>query len=284
MPTPRKPVPFANPFTLTDVRNAALTRDDLRGWIARGDVVVIGRGTYATPSANLGRERLIHINREITDGRQPVTYEAAALLHNVCMPPALRPRHKVPQRLRDLPPQYVERHAQLLVPSRELTVLELARWQRLPGALVSFECWRRARPHRDAQRAMQQLLRERAAWPGMGNVERAHNDATGLCGSPLESYSLGLMRLAGVPSPELQARFDVDGYRYYVDFFWPDQGLIGEADGATKYDAAGRAQFEERRRQARLQSLGFDVMRWGWPEVYPNPTRFVQMLRQRLSR
>ena len=74
----------------------------------------------------------------------------------------------------------------------------------------------------------------------------------------------------------------VDGYTYYVDFFWPTHGLIGEADGAWKYDPDGRAQHAERRRQARLQTLGLEVVRWGWPELLPNPTPWLATLARRL--
>ena len=283
MPRPQTPLPFTAAFTLSDVERAQLTPRVLHGWLQRGDVVEIGRGNYAPAnSQNLERDRRIHINHLITDGRQPVTFEAAALLHCVCTPTSLPPRHKVPQRIRDLPEEHLQRRGRLLVPSRELTVLELARWQKLPSALIPFECWRRSRPNAAATRTMQELVQIRSGWPGMRAVDRAFATATGLCDSALESFSLGLIVDSGLPRPEQQVRFEVDGYVYYVDFLWRDRRLIGEADGALKYDSNGRAQFDERRRQARLQSLGFEVMRWGWPELRPHPQAWLRSLEQRL--
>ena len=285
MPTPRIPVPFTHPFSARDLLQYNISRDALRGWIRRGEVIAIGRGSYApTPTPEIDAQRLIHINRNITAGLHPVTFEAAAALHGICMPPQIPPRHKVPLRIRDLPADQLERSNGLLVPSRELTVLELARWQSLPGALIPFECWRAQSPDADCIERLRELIASRHGWPGMRIVQRALELSQGLSDSPLEAYSLGLMIEARIPLPQQQVYFRVDNHSYYVDFFWRAHSLVGEADGASKYDAAGRAQFAERRRQARLQALGHDVLRWGWPELIPDPTAWLTSLRRRLCR
>ncbi|MFK0041280.1 hypothetical protein ACIQTW_15710 [Paenarthrobacter sp. NPDC090517] len=92
-------------------------------------------------------------------------------------------------------------------------------------------------------------------------------------GSAGESLSRAQMHLLGFPSPELQCEFhDAMGFVARTDFFWRDQGLIGEFDGDAKYlqdeYLAGRSAREvvlaEKRREDRLRALGFAVVRWDW--------------------
>jgi hypothetical protein len=97
--------------------------------------------------------------------------------------------------------------------------------------------------------------------------------ADGLSGSPGESLSRVAIHRLGLPMPVLQQEFrDAEGLIGYVDFWWPDFGLIGEFDGQGKYLRdqllAGRTAAEvvvaEKRREDRLRALGPRVTRWGW--------------------
>jgi hypothetical protein len=97
--------------------------------------------------------------------------------------------------------------------------------------------------------------------------------ADGRSESALESTSRVCMALAGAPPPHLQVPVeDLLGFRARVDFVWPELGLAGEADGASKYrDAAlrhGRSPREvlsdQRRREHLIRSSGLRVLRWGW--------------------
>ena len=92
-------------------------------------------------------------------------------------------------------------------------------------------------------------------------------------GSAGESLSRAQMHLLGFPAPELQCEFHDDmGFVARTDFFWRDQGLIGEFDGDAKYlqdeYLAGRSAREvvlaEKRREDRLRAMGFTVVRWDW--------------------
>ncbi len=53
-----------------------------------------------------------------------------------------------------------------------------------------------------------------------------------------------------------------------VDFFYPDQGLVIEADGARYHDTAIR-QIADRRKQALLESRGLRVLRLRWEDTRP---------------
>jgi hypothetical protein len=104
-------------------------------------------------------------------------------------------------------------------------------------------------------------------------------------GSPGESVSRASMALAGIPRPVLQHRFDDQTGAMFVDFWWPRFGLVGEFDGAVKYDdpvfLRGRtpqqALLDEKRREDRIRALGPRVTRWGW-DVARSPGRLRAQL------
>lgn len=94
--------------------------------------------------------------------------------------------------------------------------------------------------------------------------------------SPLESVSRVTMRQIGTPRARLQVPYrDEDGFIGWVDFDWPEFGVVGEADGAAKYlDSAQRAGrtaeqvvLEEKRRDDRLRVLPRTVVRWSWADA-----------------
>lgn len=104
-------------------------------------------------------------------------------------------------------------------------------------------------------------------------VEFALGFADAASGSPGESLSRLTIHRAGLPAPELQARFDDErGLVGFTDFWWPEAGVIGEFDGAGKYrrDLSGNGRppaeivIDEKRREDRLRALGPRVVRWGW--------------------
>jgi len=81
-----------------------------------------------------------------------------------------------------------------------------------------YESWERMLPFRGSVRA------------------RAVIDfASHLAGSPNESASRVNIALNGFPEPVLQHPFVVDGADVFVDFYFPDEDKVGEADGKIKY-------------------------------------------------
>ena len=56
------------------------------------------------------------------------------------------------------------------------------------------------------------------------------------------------------------------GREYVVDFLWRDRGLIGEADGMSKYGRTAeeirRTMRAEKERQADLEAAGWRFARW----------------------
>ncbi len=92
-------------------------------------------------------------------------------------------------------------------------------------------------------------------------------------GSAGESLSRAQIHLLGFPDPELQIEFyDTEGFIGRTDFFWREQGIIGEFDGDAKYlrdeylggQSAREVVLAEKKREDRLRALGFKVVRWDW--------------------
>ncbi len=77
------------------------------------------------------------------------------------------------------------------------------------------------------------------------------------------------MAAAALPAPELQHTFYGPGGRFVArsDFWWPQFGVVGEADGNAKYDAGRVAIVAERRREQALRDLGLEMVRWEWADL-----------------
>lgn len=69
---------------------------------------------------------------------------------------------------------------------------------------------------------------------------------------------------------------------YVVDFLWSHARLIVETDGYRYH--RGRAAFEhDYARQARLVTLGFEVLRFTWRQIVYEPEEVIAALRARLT-
>jgi len=91
----------------------------------------------------------------------------------------------------------------------------------------------------------------------------------------LETISRLTFHDHGLPHPTLQERiYDSLGLIGIVDFAWLALGIIGEADGAIKYDSP-QSIIDERRREQRLKDAGFEVFRWTWSEIHNEPMKVV---------
>lgn len=127
--------------------------------------------------------------------------------------------------------------------------------------------------------------------------------------SPGESLSRAVMHRTGFPPPELQRVFNTSEGQFRTDFFWDEENVVGEFDGALKYSgrAAGsaipsgisaanragsgpesahdawRVVLEEKRRDDAIRASGVRFVRWSWNDVDRSPTD-PRSLVQRLIR
>jgi very-short-patch-repair endonuclease len=94
-----------------------------------------------------------------------------------------------------------------------------------------------------------------------------------LTDSGLERRFLAIVRLAGMPMPETQAY--VNGYR--VDFYWPDLGLIVEADGWRYHRTPGEQATDHRRDQAHT-TAGMTTLRFAEKQIRYEPDEVKRTL------
>lgn len=125
-------------------------------------------------------------------------------------------------------------------------------------------------PPADVRRA-----RRQAAVLGFSITSEGKDDATR---SELEVLFLKLCRQHRLPAPEVNVR--IAGI--LVDFVWRKRRLVIETDGYRYH--RGRISFEEdRARDLRLRSHGFEVIRLTYNQVARQPMETVSVLRELLA-
>ena len=103
-----------------------------------------------------------------------------------------------------------------------------------------------------------------------------------------ESYSRAVIQRRGFPPPELQQEFATAAGRFRTDFFWPEQNLAGEFDGALKYGrdtSVASPQWDillkEKRREDAIRATGVGFVRWSWADI-SRPAHHPESLVRRL--
>ena len=85
------------------------------------------------------------------------------------------------------------------------------------------------------------------------------------------------MVVFGVPLPALQTRICTPEGDLFPDFLWADAMVIGEADGMVKYQTSDDLR-NEKRRQERLERMGFLVVRWEDRDIRRAPAEVMARL------
>ncbi|HEY2044351.1 MAG TPA: hypothetical protein VGH11_16875 [Jatrophihabitans sp.] len=163
-----------------------------------------------------------------------------------------------------LPGWQFSRH-HVAVSSVARTVLDVSREHGLASGLVIAD----AAAHR-GQLCRADLERVQATPRGRGSAPHNRQLIELLeprTESPLETLSrLELRNFGPAPEPQVDL-WSTDGrHLARVDFYWRELGLVGEADGRSKYDSEA-ALWNEKLRQDRLTALGLVVIRWSWADA-----------------
>jgi very-short-patch-repair endonuclease len=135
-------------------------------------------------------------------------------------------------------------------PARTISDLRRSAATKRPGALSP----------RDLRRAIRQ-----AEVLGLPLGDAPDRDRTR---SDLERDFLRLCRRRGLPLPEVNVRVGPD----LVDFLWRDRRLVVETDG-YRYHRGRQAFEDDRDRDLRLRSAGYDVLRFSGKQVSEDPRR-----------
>jgi very-short-patch-repair endonuclease len=110
-------------------------------------------------------------------------------------------------------------------------------------------------------------------WPGAPILRAMLDAGPARTRSPAEERLLRLIRGAGLPEPEVNARVG----RWEVDFLWRDQRLAVEVDGYATHSSPWA--FErDRRKTAELQAIGLDVRRISAATVRDRPQATIRFL------
>ena len=120
----------------------------------------------------------------------------------------------------------------------------------------------------DLERALDLAWR----WPGTRRAREVLDLADPRAESPLESLVRLALHDSGFPPPELQVWIGRDR----VDLYWPEHGVVVEADGRVKYTADDR--WDEKKREQRLRRSVRLVERVTWSDVLHDWPRTSQQL------
>lgn len=284
----------------TDAASAlGVSRRDLRDLVGDGVVVTLRRGVLVG-SCTLRRAaedptagHLLRLSALILAHPGCVaSHESAALVHG--LPLLDVPRRVVAtrahgawrggtdQRIRiaPLPAHDIEIVGGIPATSVPRTSIDIARTLGPRAALVTGD----VALARCGSAEIERALGEAASWADLGPARRAVARFDARSESPLESLSRAVFFEFELPVPELQASIEtVAGKTYRVDFFWPDQRVVGEADGLGKYDDPG-ALRAEKIRQEHLEQSDCRVVRWTWRDMAVDTADTVQRIVRALRR
>jgi len=290
------------PWTLSEVVGTGWTRSEVRAAVAAGRLVRLRRGVFAA-----GRDDALARSRAallVSGERAALSHESAAAVHGMWVPSSSPVVHitapGIPDSLHEgtrnhgsrLPDELVTTVDGVRVTTLARTAVDLARRRSFPDALIALDggarliCLRElggtcadlrnvARRAPLASRALELLHTAYGSvlgWPGTAVVRRALPHADPASESPFESLSRGWIPEAGLPAPAVAVLVHgASGATYYADLAWLDRGVLGEADGTSKYGTDPSVVLsrlrDERRRQRDLEDAGWTVVRWDSTEA-----------------
>jgi hypothetical protein len=267
-------------FTAQQAAAAGWSPDQLERAVRGGRLLRLRRAAYAASesietSHALGRLRLgqqavaaaLRIPAATVSHASAVAVHRLALLDTpirpcVTLPPELPTRetalhvHRQP-----IPTWQLDRSNGFAVTSVARSCIDLTREAGLAAGLVAAD----AALHRgsctlEELAAVYDTLRGRA---GLPSGRRLLDLVDGRSESPLETMSrlaMATHRLS--PLTQVELCTTSGHFLARVDFYWPELGVAGEADGREKY--TDQELWREKRRQETLTDRGVVVERWGW--------------------
>ncbi len=319
MRTPRPVVLPQQPTSWGMLRATGMTPDMVRSRVRRGDLLRLREGVYLDARRWPPEESAQH---QVLARAEQVAVPGAVLSHNsaalfwglpepagawtespasltVPTPTTQRARASESVRIRvgRLPAHHVTRDPEgWQITTLARTAVDVVRGLALPESLIVLDAALRlacvdlvATPRRAdyANRA----IAAAAAVPvaeAVGWVREQRSIRAVLAAadprreSPVESLSAAHFMLAGLPLPESQVPIRTPVGTVYPDFFWREQGLIGEVDGAVKYHDPG-AHVKEKEREQVLRDLGYRMVRWLGREIRLQPWVVIERVARKLG-
>jgi hypothetical protein len=162
------------------------------------------------------------------------------------------------------------------------TVIEVARGLRRPRALATLDA--ALRSGMCSRDDLLRAARQQSGRRGIIAVRELLPLAAPEAESPMESEVRLVMIDGGLPTPVLQHEIvDVSGQRLRVDFAWPEHRVAAEYDGVAWHSGA-EAFFQDRRRYAALQDLGWVIVTIVAEDVRYRSWELVRRIEAQLER
>lgn len=281
--------PPADLFTRSEALAAGWSDPALHRAVRAGRLHRVRRGAYASADT-AGDPVVAAIAAARACTGSVVSHRSAALLHGLPLlePPPVPDLTVAPSGTGDvsgarlhragLRPGDVTTVDGVAVTSLPRTLVDLGRSLPIAGAVTAID----AALHNAgvAVDDLDDVLLACWNWPRIRRAGRALRFADARAESPLESVSRLVLGWLKLPAADLQVSL-VDDFGQFLgraDFYWDEYGVVGEADGAVKYDSR-EVLLQEKRRQEAFEGTGLIVVRWDWSDVVRRP----QLLRQRLT-
>jgi hypothetical protein len=316
-------------FRRADALQAGLTRNQIETRLRTGRWIPVRRGVFCLKERYDGQSAATQIEiwtlaRQASSRRRlAISHISAAAMWGLPLPLAKQHRatltdgdvsqctrhdiESVIQVAQLWPGDTWERNG-LLITSPARTVADCLRHYPAETAVPMADA--ALREHLTDRTAIAAVLRRQAGWPYFARAGKSWPLIDGRRESWLESTSAVRLWRVGIELAQPQVEvFDSDRrFVARVDFLWPDQATVGEADGRGKYGAwpgsvAGapsdemdgptqvaasrRAVLAEKDREDALRDLGLEVVRWGTAELLNHPesvARRIMRARRRGSR
>jgi very-short-patch-repair endonuclease len=305
------------PTRRSDLIRLGITSRMIRTGLAMGTLVRVRQGVVVGaefwPSDPAG-QHLVRAQAEVAANPGAVlSYQSAALAWglptpgfspwtdlpvSVTLSPSGHSSHTVPavHHLLGLPSGHVQRHRLgYAVTSPARTAVDLSAGLELPAALAILDgaarvicasmvpsIRRRDYSNPRLARAAVELLEEAADSTGVARLAQALGLVDPARESAPESVSAGHVFLAGLPMPTFQAEISTPLGTFFADCLWEEQRLIGECDGAMKYDDP-QAYMKEKRREQILRDSDFSFVRWEATESVLRPDRMLGRIQRALG-
>jgi very-short-patch-repair endonuclease len=257
--------------SIWQLREAGLSSNAVRNRVRRGILHPVHRGVYAVGHPGLTFEgRCMGAALAFSDAQANVgfvSHRSAAALWKMLPATGGPVDVALPARGGRRRRRGIRLHR-----SSTLTLGETGRLRGVPvtAAARTLEDLRRVAPGQEFRRA----LREAEAL-GLEIGSSVPKDRTR---SELESLFLRLCKRHRLPLPAVNARLA----GLTVDFLWAEQRLVVETDGFRFH--RGRVAFEEdRARDLRLRSLGYQVLRLTYRQVTADAAAVAQAIRRGLE-
>ena len=293
---------FGGLITTAELNRAGLTDAKIRALVRQGVLRVVRRGAYADAklaarliAEDVRRERLLAVAATvaIAGAGAVVSHEDAALVHGLALldrPPAgtytitfpagaargrtLRVANHV--RSAALPPRHVTVRDGIPVTSVARTVIDLGRTLPFKAGVVVADSALYTRQTSMAE--LSAVMWDCERWPGIRKAREVVTFSDPRAESAFESIARVAFRAGGLPAPLLQVWVHGDGGAIgRVDFLWPMQRTIAEADGAAKYENPDRAR-KQLWRDAQLRRAGYEVVHFTWAELASAPDQVVKSI------